>query len=113
MAKALGATALLASWALIAPASAHPPPDLESFVGARAGQAELGVARLGYIDKNRNHWWHPTNGICVKFTVSQGRYKAIDIVQPSRCGVVLRPAGTPSSVGGRSRAASPHLPVDR
>ncbi|MDX6807581.1 hypothetical protein [Terrihabitans rhizophilus] len=91
MLRSLRTCFLLAASALMAPAaSAHPPAELQSYVGARAGQAELGIARLGYVNKIRNYWWHPRDAICVKFTVSQGRYRAIDIVKPSACGIALK-----------------------
>jgi len=83
-----------------APAAAHPPEELESFVGARAGQAEMGLQNLGYENERSKgltgYWWNAAEAVCVAIVTSQGRYRSIDIVKPSQCGKRLRPASQPA-----------------
>ncbi len=71
---------------LLGPASAHPPPELADFVGARAGQAEGGLNQLGYQNVSGSYWWNASEGLCVHMPISQGRFSSVDIVKPSSCG---------------------------
>jgi hypothetical protein len=85
------------------PVLAHPPAELEGFVGARAGQAEMGLTNLGYENERSkgltSYWWNADEATCVSIVTKGGRYKTIDIVKPAQCGkkVVGGNAPRPSS----------------
>ncbi|MBD9528133.1 MULTISPECIES: hypothetical protein [Paracoccus] len=94
------------------PALAHPPPELEDFVGARSGQAEGGLNQRGFANVKGSYWWSAGEGICVHMPVSQGRFKSVDIVKPSDCGMRMRPktgagAGCPVDVTEADRYKYP------
>lgn len=99
LALAAGMLACLAAL----PAAAHPPAELESFVGARAGQAEMGLQNLGYENERSkgltSYWWNAGEAVCVAIATAQGRYRSIDIVKPSQCGKKLRPAAPVAPAG--------------
>ena len=96
--KALRVAAL--AFVTVTPAAAHPPDELESFVGARVGQAEMGLQNLGYESartKGRTgYWWNADEATCVAILTSNGRYKSIDIVKPSNCGKKVRSTSSPA-----------------
>ena len=62
---------------------------LESFEGARAGQAEMGIQALGYeIVENQgltNLWYNKMTGQCYAVTTNQGRYASIKARDASEC----------------------------
>lgn len=78
-----------AAFTLVAlPALADPPDDIVDLLGARAPGAESQMQARGYVDAQGNNiWWKQATGICVKVSVSQGRYQTIDVVQPLDCGI--------------------------
>ena len=98
--------------ATIAPVTAHPPEELESFVGARAGQAEMGLQNLGYESERTKgltaYWWNADEAVCVAIVTSNGRYKSIDIVKPGNCGKKVR-AATPPTQSGVQTGQMPRL----
>ncbi len=69
------------------PALADPPDDIVDLLGARAPGAETQMQARGYADVDGNTWWNDQTGVCVKVHVSQGRYKAIDMVTAADCGM--------------------------
>ena len=90
------------------PTLARPPADLADFVGARAGQAEMGIQNLGYVFDHSHgltsFWW---NGrVCVSIVTSQGRYQSIDRVSRDHC------VSQPSAGGGSSAGSGPQDPND-
>lgn len=106
------ATAGLFALAMLTPAVAHPPPELESYVGARAGQAEGGLEGLGYVNTKGSYWWNAGEGVCVHMPVSQGRFKSVDIVKPAQCGAKMHAntgpgAGCPADVSQANRYMYP------
>lgn len=88
---------------LVSPALAHPPAELESFVGARAGQAEMGLTNLGYENERSkgltSYWWNADEATCVSIVTKAGRYKSIDIVKPAQCGKKVVGGSAPGPSG--------------
>jgi hypothetical protein len=82
----------------MSPVLAHPPTELESFVGAKAGQAEMGLQNLGYDNARTkgltSYWWNADEAVCVAIVTKGGRYKTIDIVKPAQCGKKVVAGGT-------------------
>lgn len=73
---------------MAAPAFAEPPDDIVDLLGARAPGAENQMQVRGYVDVGGNNtWWNEKTGVCVKVHVSQGRYKAIDMLPDGDCGM--------------------------
>ncbi|MEW9804826.1 hypothetical protein ABUE31_02350 [Mesorhizobium sp. ZMM04-5] len=69
------------------PALADTPDDILDLLGARAAGAETQMQARGYAEAGSgNIWWNEKTGICVKVQVSQGRYKAIDMLPDRDCG---------------------------
>jgi hypothetical protein len=66
-----------------------PPPDLVNFVGAKGGQAEMGLQNLGYTAARTQglttYWWNQSTGVCARIVTSDGRYQTINSVAPSDC----------------------------
>ncbi|MBW9118401.1 hypothetical protein JNB88_32915 [Rhizobium cauense] len=71
---------------LSVPAFAKSPADIADLVGARAAGAESEIQARGYDNVKNNIWWNAATGTCVRVRVSNGRYSAIDTLQPSACG---------------------------
>jgi len=97
-------------------AGAHPPAELQNFVGAKGGQAEMGLQNLGYVSKRvkglTSFWWKAGSSTCVKIVTSNGRYKSIDIVGAAKCGMSASAgtgpgAGCPSDVSEANRYLYP------
>jgi len=65
------------------------PSDLTAFQGARAGQAEFGIQRLGFqlarSEGLTNYWFNPATGACAKITTDQGRYSEVEMVAGGDC----------------------------
>lgn len=63
--------------------------DLSSFVGAKAGQAEMGIQKLGYeqirSEGLTSYWFNRATGACAKIVTSEGRYSAIDMLPSGDC----------------------------
>lgn len=71
---------------------AAPAPSssgLEDFEGARAGQAEMGIQRLGYelarSEGLTNFWLNASAGQCYAITTSDGRYSKVQARPRSDC----------------------------
>lgn len=71
------------------PAPALSSSGLEDFEGARAGQAEMGIQRLGYeIARNEgltNYWLNASTGECYAITTSNGRYAKVEARPRTDC----------------------------
>jgi len=65
--------------------------DLAGMVGAKAGQAEMGLTNRGYsLVKTEGltaYWYNPGNRTCAKIVTSDGRYSSITVAPLSTCGV--------------------------
>jgi hypothetical protein len=63
--------------------------DLSSFVGARAGQAELGLQNLGYewirAEGLTGYWFNRADGSCAAITTASGRYETIEMLPAQDC----------------------------
>ncbi len=63
--------------------------DLSSFVGARAGQAEMGIQNLGYelirTDGLTGYWFNRQSGSCAAITTADGRYSSINMLPAEDC----------------------------
>ena len=63
--------------------------DLADFVGARAGQAELGLSNKGYelahTEGLTGYWWNETSSTCARIVTNDGRYESIDTAPSSDC----------------------------
>ena len=63
--------------------------DLSSFVGARAGQAEMGIQNLGYeLIRSQgltSYWFNRQTGACAEIVTSDGRYSAITMLPAGDC----------------------------
>lgn len=63
--------------------------DLTAFVGARAGQAEMGIQNLGYelirSDGLTSYWFNRETGACAAITTSDGRYSNITMLPAEDC----------------------------
>jgi hypothetical protein len=66
-----------------------PPPDIADMVGARAGQAEMGMNSRGYAATRTSgltsFWWNQSTGVCAQIVTSDGRYQSISAVAPNAC----------------------------
>ena len=93
-----GAAALLALAGCVedtgAPAATGMPAvgsstDLTPFIGARAGQAEMGITSLGYeLIRSQgltSYWFNRSTGACAAVTTSDGRYSNIVMLAPDEC----------------------------
>lgn len=63
--------------------------DLSSFVGARAGQAEMGIQNLGYelirTEGLTAFWFNRSTGACARITTSDGRYSDVTMLPAQDC----------------------------
>lgn len=63
--------------------------DLSSFVGARAGQAEMGIQNLGYelirTDGLTAYWFNRQTGACAEIVTSNGRYSQVTMLPAEDC----------------------------
>lgn len=63
--------------------------DVTSFKGARAGQAEGGLARLGYAPartQGLTTWWlNSGSGACARMTTADGRFSDVRMVPVAEC----------------------------
>lgn len=63
--------------------------DLSSFVGARAGQAEMGIQNLGYeairSEGLTTYWFNRSTGACARITTSDGRYSDVTMLPAEDC----------------------------
>ena len=63
--------------------------DLSSFVGARAGQAEMGIQNLGYelirTEGLTAYWFNRSTGACARITTSDGRYSDVTMLPAQDC----------------------------
>ena len=109
------AVALLAA-VFASPASASPTADLQDFVGAKGGQAEMGLQNLGYqstrVSGLTAYWWNSSKNTCAKIVTSKGRYRTIDTVPAASCGQSGGPAtgpgaGCPADVSQANRHQYP------
>ena len=93
-----GAVALVALSGCVQEASAPPAPgmpavgsstDLTPFIGARAGQAEMGITALGYeLIRSQgltSYWFNRSTGACAAVTTSDGRYSNIVMLAADEC----------------------------
>ena len=64
-------------------------PALGSYVGARAGQAEMGLQNMGYqlirSDGLTGYWFKPSTGACAAITTADGRYSSINMLPAQDC----------------------------
>ena len=64
-------------------------PALASYVGARAGQAEMGLQNMGYelirSDGLTGYWFKPSTGACAAITTADGRYASINMLPAQDC----------------------------
>lgn len=69
---------------------ASPAGDLADFVGAKGGQAEMGLNNKGYqlarTEGLTAYWWNEGSGNCARIVTADGRYQSIDMVPPADCG---------------------------
>ena len=86
-----------------APAAQANPTDLSDFVGARGGQAEMGLQNRGYelarTEGLTAYWYNSAENDCAKIVTDNGRYKSVDKVSPSQCGASggATASGTPTA----------------
>ncbi len=63
--------------------------DLSSFVGAKAGQGEMGITNLGYeLIRTQGltaYWFNRSTGACAEITTSNGRYESINMLPTEDC----------------------------
>lgn len=63
--------------------------DLSSFEGARAGQAEMGVEKLGYelirTQGLTQYWFNRSTGACAEIMVGDGRYQSVRMLPAGDC----------------------------
>ena len=63
--------------------------DLTAFVGARAGQAEMGIQSLGYeLIRSQgltSYWFNRDTGACAAIKTSDGRYSDITMLPAEDC----------------------------
>lgn len=63
--------------------------DLSGFEGARAGQAEMGIQRIGFSavrTQGLTTWWfNPDTGACARITTSDGRYSSVTMLPSGDC----------------------------
>ena len=65
------------------------PTDLTAFEGARAGQAEMGIQRLGYepirSDGLTTFWFNRDTGACARIKTADGRYSDVAMLPAEDC----------------------------
>jgi hypothetical protein len=63
--------------------------DLSSFVGARAGQSEMGIQALGYelirTEGLTAYWFNRSTGACARIVTSDGRYSSVTMLPAQDC----------------------------
>ncbi len=63
--------------------------DLSDFVGARAGQAEMGLQARGYelirSEGLTSYWFNREAGACAEITTSNGVYSSINMLPVGNC----------------------------
>ena len=63
--------------------------DLTAFQGARAGQAEMGIQKLGYESirsEGLTTWWfNRETGACARIVTDQGRYSSVTMLPAEDC----------------------------
>lgn len=63
--------------------------DLTAFEGARAGQAEMGIQRLGYepirSEGLTTYWFNRDTGACARITTADGRYSNVIMLPAEDC----------------------------
>jgi hypothetical protein len=63
--------------------------DLSSFVGARAGQAEMGLQNLGYelvrSEGLTGYWFNRASGSCAAIVTGDGRYQSVTMLPAQDC----------------------------
>lgn len=63
--------------------------DLTAFQGARAGQAEMGIQKLGYEpirSEGLTTWWfNRQTGACARIVTDQGRYSSVTMLPAEDC----------------------------
>ena len=63
--------------------------DLTAFEGARAGQAEIGIQRLGYepirSEGLTTFWFNWDTGACARITTANGRYSSVKMLPAEDC----------------------------
>ena len=63
--------------------------DLTAFQGARAGQAEMGIQRLGFewvrSEGLTSFWFNAETGACARITTDQGRYSDVTMLPSEQC----------------------------
>ena len=77
----------------VQPAAAQPAvgssTDLTVFQGARAGQAEGGIQRLGYeLVRTQGltaYWLNRSTGACAEIVTSDGRYSSVTMLPTASC----------------------------
>lgn len=71
------------------PATTPNPGDLSDFVGARGGQAEMGLQSRGYeaarTEGLTTYWYNAGTGDCAEIVTAEGRYKSVTPVSPGEC----------------------------
>ena len=90
---ALAAFSLSACVEEVADTSSRPmvgsETDLSSFVGARAGQAEMGIRNLGYeairSEGLTTYWFNRSTGACAAIVTGDGRYQSVTMLPAEDC----------------------------
>ena len=63
--------------------------DLSAFIGAKAGQAEMGITNLGYelirTDGLTQYWFNRSTGACAEIQVGDGRYQSVNMLPAQDC----------------------------
>ncbi len=63
--------------------------DLTPFQGARAGQAELGIQRLGFewvrSEGLTSFWFNAETDACARITTAEGRYSDVTMLPSEEC----------------------------
>ncbi|MDE0588338.1 hypothetical protein OU789_00190 [Halocynthiibacter sp. C4] len=63
--------------------------DLTPFIGAKAGQAEMGLQNLGYENVRSSgltsYWFNRSTGACAEITTSDGRYSSVNMLPSGDC----------------------------
>ena len=63
--------------------------DLSAFVGAKAGQGEMGITNLGYeLIRTQGltaYWFNRSTGACAEITTANGRYESINMLPAQDC----------------------------
>lgn len=63
--------------------------DLSEFVGAKAGQGEMGITKLGYemirTKGLTQYWFNRSTGACAEIRVGDGRYQSVNMLPAQDC----------------------------